>query len=1441
MKSLCNRTGVAVSVLVLLGGAAATAPGRSADQGKNSRLSGARAEEARVSELYRKLPLSFELNRGQVDARVKFLSRGSGITVFLTGTETVLALDSPSVPGARAASRDRRPLPEDRPPASASVVRMRLVGATPGPSLEGLEPLPGKSNYFSGRDPARWRTNIPTYAKVRARGVYPGVDLVYYGNERQLEYDFVVSGGADPSKIELAFEGAEGLSVDPGGDLVLRLPDGELRQHKPLVYQETTRGRRLLEGRYVLRADNRVAFQVANYDRSRPLVIDPTLSFSTYLGGNSSETVYGVAVHSGGDIYVAGSTCSRDLPTTTGAYRVSSPGCWCAFVSRLDSAGSTLIYSTYLGQTSGWGLAVDNEGNAYVTGVAVRGFPTTAGAFRTALGGSADAFAAKLNSTGSVLLYSTYLGGSQSDYGYAIGVDSSGIAVVTGYTYSSDYPTTPNAVQRSFGGGTDAFVTKVNQTGTGLVYSTYLGGSGYDYGQGLTLDSSSRAFVTGYASPGFPTTPGAYRAATGFGAFLTKLESDGGSFGYSTYLGPADGWGVAVDSSGNAYVTGRAFGSDYPTTPGALQTAFGGASDAFVTEVNPAGSGLIYSTFLGGSYNEIGNGIVLDRVGNVYVTGETESTNFPTVSPLQSAHSGGSGVFKSGDRGGTWTESNTGLGTNHIAALLIDSRTPSTVYAAGPGTAVFKSTDWGNTWAVSSSGISGDVSALVQDGLNAAVLYAVTSRGVYRSANAGASWARIGFGDTGAYALAVDPKNSAILYAGTPRGVFKSADTGGTWIAMNRGLGEVLDATAIAVDPFNSNNLYAGFWDSSLYRSTNGGSDWVGPGWCWDTIKAFAIDPVNPAIIYAAAWGALCKSTNAGVGWNWSDTGLSYPFLHGMAIDRSTPATLYAGTDGGGLFKSINSGNNWSRVRGGLTAGVVKAVAVDPGDSSKVYAGTYIGTDVFLTKLNLSAGLIWYSTFLGGIASDTGYAVAVDSYGTAYVAGWTESGDFPITSGALRNTMGGWSEGFLLKVREPLLPRPILTTPSPLPAGTVGAAYSQQLQAAGGNPPYRWAVSGSLPPGLALDLYTGLLSGRPTTPGLFSFTVTVTDTLQGAGTRNYTLTINPTGAVVLSITTTSLPGGTVGTAYSATLQASGGTPPYKWSVTPGSLPPGLSLGQSSGALSGTPTTAGTFSFTVQVADSTNTTASMGFSITVTSVSSGPRVSGVVNGASFATGPVSPGEIVTIFGFNFGPPTLTTLRLNEFGQVATVLAETRVLFDWIPAPLIYVSASQIAAIVPYAVGGQASTRVQVEYKGERTEAVTLQVSPSAPGLFTLDASGKGQGAFLNQDYSVNSQSNPAQKNTWVLLYGTGEGMTDPQVADGVLAGAQLLPKPQLPVSVTIGGTPAEVAYAGSAPGMVVGLLQINVKIPPGAPSGNAVPVGVTIGGGSSQAGVTLAIR
>jgi uncharacterized protein (TIGR03437 family) len=1440
MKSLRNRAGVAISVLVLLAWAAATAQGRSHNQGKDSRLSGARAEEARVSELYKKLPLSFELNRGQVDGRVKFLSRGSGITVFLTGTETVLALDSPSVPGARAASRERRPVPEDWSPGAASVMRMKLVGGNPRPSLEGLDRLPGKSNYFTGSDPARWRTNIPTYAKVRARGVYPGVDLVYYGNQRQLEYDFVVSGGADPSKIELAFEGAQGLSVDPGGDLVLRLPDGELRQHKPRVYQETPRGRSLIEGRYVLRADNRVAFQVANYDRSRPLVIDPTLSFSTYLGGNSSETVYGISVHSGGDIYVAGSTCSGDFPTTTGAYRVSSPGCWCAFVSRLDSTGSTLIYSTFLGQTSGWGLAVDNEGNAYVTGVAVRGFPTTAGAFRTALGGSADAFATKLNSTGNMLLYSTYLGGSQSDYGYAVGVDSSGIAVVTGYTYSSDYPTTPNAVQRNFGGGTDAFVTKVNQTGTGLVYSTYLGGSGYDFGQGLTLDSSSRAFVTGYASPGFPTTPGAYRAATGFGAFLTKLESDGGSFGYSTYLGPADGWGVAVDSAGNAYVTGRAFGSDYPTTPGALQTAFGGASDAFVTEVNPAGSGLVYSTFLGGSYNEIGWGIVLDRVGNVYVTGETESTNFPTVNPLQSSHSGGSGVFKSGDRGGTWTESNTGLSTNHIAALLIDSRSPSTLYAAGPGGAVFKSTNSGNTWVVSNSGISGDVSALVQDGLNAAVLYAVTSRGVYRSANAGGNWSRIGFGDTGAYALAVDPKNSAILYAGTPLGVFKSADTGGTWNAMNRGLGEYPLATAIAIDPQNSNILYAGFADASLYKSTDGGSLWSNRAYCWYTIRALAIDPVNPAIVYAADWGTLCKTTDAGVGWKYSHTGLTYPWLHSVTIDRSTPATLYAGTDGGGLFKSINSGNNWSRVRGGLTAGVVKAVAVDPGDSSKVYAGTYIGTDVFLTKLNLSAGLIWYSTFLGGIASDTGWGIAVDSSGTAYVSGWTESSDFPLTTGSLRNTMSGWSEGFVLKVREPLLPRPILTTPSPLPAGTVGAAYSLQLQAAGGNPPYRWAVTGSLPPGLALDLYTGLLSGRPTAAGLFSFTVTVTDTLQGAGTRNYTLTINFTGAV-LSITTTSLPGGTVGTAYSATLQASGGTLPYKWSVTAGSLPAGLTLNQSSGALSGTPTTAGSFSFTVQVADSANATATIALSITISSGPSVMRISGVVNGASFATGPVSPGEIVTIFGFNFGPPTLTTLRLNEFGQVATVLAETRVLFDWIPAPLIYVSASQIAAIVPYAVGGQVSTRVQVEYKGERTEAVTLQVSPSAPGLFTLDSSGKGQGAFLNQDYSVNSQSNPAQKNTWVLLYGTGEGMTDPQVADGVLASAQLLPKPQLPVSVTIGGTPAEVAYAGSAPGNVVGLLQINVKVPPGAPSGNAVPVVVTIGGASSQAGVTLAIR
>jgi hypothetical protein len=634
--------------------------------------------DARASESYGRLPLHFEANQGQTHKDVRFLARGPGYGLYLTASEAVLALASPSPFAERdSCAGERHNTPAQEMPVA---VRMSILNAAPKPLVNGLEELPGKANYFIGKDPSKWRTNMPTYAKVHYREVYPGIDLVYYGNQRQLEYDFVVAPGADPKKIVLGFKGADKLEIDAQGDLVLHTAGSTLRQKKPLIYQDIDGARRDIAGGYVLKPGSRVGFKVAEYDASRPLVIDPVLSYSTYLGGSDGEYGAGIAVDATGNVYVAGYTRSTDFPTTADAFQPAHTGGYnVAFVTKINPAGSALVYSTYLGGSNfeqAYGIAVDAEGSAYVTGrTSSWDFPTTAAAFQPAhTGGYNAAFVTKLNPTGSALVYSTYLGGSKSEYGYGIAVDTTGNAYVTGETHSTNFPTTPGAFQAAWGGdlaqcsscpgcdsgpkcSADAFVTKLNPSGSALVYSTYLGGILIDMGRRIAVDAAGNAYVTGgTASDNFPTTPGAFQVTYGGfddyfkynvgDAFVTKLNPSGSALVYSTYLGgPArdSAGGIAVDADGNAYVTGSTSSLNFPTTPGAFQTSFsGGSFDAFVTKLDPSGSRLVYSTFLGGSVDDGAADIAVDKARNAYVTGSTTSTNFPTTErSFQATYGGG--------------------------------------------------------------------------------------------------------------------------------------------------------------------------------------------------------------------------------------------------------------------------------------------------------------------------------------------------------------------------------------------------------------------------------------------------------------------------------------------------------------------------------------------------------------------------------------------------------------------------------------------------------------------------------------------------------------------------------------------------------------------------------------------------------------------------------
>jgi hypothetical protein len=669
--------------------------------------------KAAIQEAYGKLPLMFEANRGQTDPQVRFLSRGPGHTLFLTPTEAVLVLSKREVPATGTL--------ESRPKATQTVLRMTFLGANAKPRVTGREEMPGKANYFIGNDPHQWRTNLPTYAKVKYESAYPGIDLIYYGNQRQLEFDFIVAPGADPAAIRLSMEGADHIEVDAQGDLVLHSGSGQIRAAKPLVYQVVNGVRREVSGSYVLTDAYQVGFQMAAYDASRPLIIDPTFFYSTYLGGSGDDLGWGVGVDAAGNAFVAGSTNSVNFPTTPGAFRTTNAGGYDVFVTKLNPTGSGLVFSTYLGGSGddvARGIAVDSFGNAYVTGyTGSSNFPTTAGAFQTALAGGVpyDAFVTKLGGSG-LLSYSTYLGGTSDDKAFAIAVDASGNAYVTGNTASFNFPTTPGsyepvnlasggstfvtklnltgsgllystylsavgggasssgiavdalgnayvtgitdaatfpttagAFQTTNAGGSDTHVTKLNTTGSALVYSTYLGGSGSDNVHAIAVDTSGNAFVTGTTnSPNFPTTTGAFRTTLAGVAdvFVTKLNSTGTGLVYSTYVGGTqgdDGWGIALDGSDNAYVTGLTVSSDFPTTVGAMQPVYGGGgTDAFLTVVNSTGTGLVYSSYLGGTGSDAGRGIAVDGFTNAYVGGVTDSSNFPTTTgAFQTTYGGG--------------------------------------------------------------------------------------------------------------------------------------------------------------------------------------------------------------------------------------------------------------------------------------------------------------------------------------------------------------------------------------------------------------------------------------------------------------------------------------------------------------------------------------------------------------------------------------------------------------------------------------------------------------------------------------------------------------------------------------------------------------------------------------------------------------------------------
>lgn len=631
------------------------------------------------------VPLSFVPNMGQADPAVRFQAQVPGGSLFFTAAEVVLALATPS----ETASDPAMPvIPSTTAHGAApapilpTTVQLQFVGASPQTHLMGTKRLPGVVNDLRGNDPARWRTEIPTYGGLSYRQLYPGIDLHYANQGGHLKGTYVVAPGADSTRIRWRYAGAQRVAInDQTGALEITLPGDtvpSIYEVAPIAWQERAEQRVPIAVRFHVAANGHVGFAVGAYDRNLPLILDPVL-YSTYLGGSSSDWGFGIAVDPTGNTYISGMTFSADFPTRNafdGTFSGGTPstGGGDAFVSKLDARGSSLIYSTYLGG-SAWdasrGITVDSAGNAYLTGgTQSADFPTRGAVDASYNGGDSDAFVTSLDPRG-MLRWSTFLGGSATEAGAAITVDPTGGVYITGRTWSSNFPTA-QAFDASYNGGSgpfegDAFVSALDAAGSALRYSTYLGGSNIDQGMDVAVDRAGNAYVTGMTqSRDFPMADALDATMNNEDAFVSSFDARGQTLRYSTYLGGTAfdmGNGIAVDAAGNAYLTGHTQSNTFPTV-NALDASFGGGqTDAFVSTLSAAGAALRWSTFLGGSGDDIGLDIAVDTVGNAAVTGWTQSYDFPMAQPIDSSHgSGWDGFVSSFDAPGTTLRLSTFLG-----------------------------------------------------------------------------------------------------------------------------------------------------------------------------------------------------------------------------------------------------------------------------------------------------------------------------------------------------------------------------------------------------------------------------------------------------------------------------------------------------------------------------------------------------------------------------------------------------------------------------------------------------------------------------------------------------------------------------------------------------------------------------------------------------------
>ncbi|MCP4632851.1 MAG: T9SS type A sorting domain-containing protein [candidate division Zixibacteria bacterium] len=653
------------------------------------------------------MPMVFTENRGQWGDKTLYKANASGATfyfckdevayLFMRNTDELIEGGMAQL-GSREGSGLSHDFQNKRPPykKEAMLIHAKFIGANPNPLIIADERLPHTCNYFYGNNPANWRTGIPNSSYIVYKDIWQGIDLRYHGNGRGMKYDFIVNPGADISQIRIRYEGIEGLSVAPNGDLQMQTKFGPVSENIPLVYQESDDSKIELTGRYILIGPNTFGFEVDGYNRSQTLVIDPELTYSSYLGGSDYDIIQSIVIDSSGNVYVTGWTLSSDFPTIN-FYDDIYDGGDDAFVSKFNPAGDSLIYSTYLGGSDkdrGIDIAIDGSGSAYVIGYTwSESFPTV-NAYDSTLDGGEDAFITKLSPEGDSLIYSTFLGGGSAERGWGIVTGSSGSAYVTGRTASGNFPTV-NPYDNSYNGGiNDAFVSKFAPAGNSLLYSTFLGGDNIDEGNNIAIDDIGNAYVIGITgSDNFPIVNPYDSSYNGgiYDAFVSKFSLAGDSLIYSTYLGGDDydhGNDIALDDLGNVYVTGDTQSPDFPTID-AYDNTYNGVEDAFVSKLYFAGDSLIYSTYLGGIGLEWVKSIAVDGSGSVYVIGTTQSNDFPTKCAFDYSFNGGqdcyvtkfspagNSLIYSTYLGGNYTDQGLGIAVDNSGNALVTGYTTS--------------------------------------------------------------------------------------------------------------------------------------------------------------------------------------------------------------------------------------------------------------------------------------------------------------------------------------------------------------------------------------------------------------------------------------------------------------------------------------------------------------------------------------------------------------------------------------------------------------------------------------------------------------------------------------------------------------------------------------------------------------------------------------------